>query len=276
MDTSSALKKCGYFKITLCMPLIWAPLACVCLGLQVKWNQFSSNNYHHTSCILNGLHAGKWPDLMTSKPDSVSTLRYHWTDHTGTPLEPQVHWDATGTALDDASAQWSPSGDPMLICIIGTHWKTTGDTSTLGCHWSHTGWCQYPVVSQWRSSFNLHNWNTMEHHWKATGKPLEDHWKRTEPPTILSPVAFQCSLGSEFQAHWIATGLPLDYHWLRVRVGLLNLVYEKHELESKHAFHRGCINSLSNYENKHFVLTWIKNDELMLQHATTTELWWHA
>ena len=130
----------------------------VYLGLQVKWNQFSSNNSHHTSCIHKGSHAGKWPDLMTSKPDSVSTLGYHWTDHTRRPLEPQVHWDATGTTLADATTQWCPSGDPVLICIIGTHWK-------------------------------------------ATGRPLATK--------ILSPVAFQCTLGSKFQAHWIATGRPL-------------------------------------------------------------------
>ena len=146
----------------------------VYLGLQVEWNQFSSNNSHHSSCIQKGFHAGKWPDLMTSKPDSVSTLGYHWTDHAGRPLEPQVHWDATGTTLADASTQWCPSGDPVLICIIGTHENTTG-------------------------------------------KPLETHWL----PTIISPVAFQCTLGSKrFQAHWIATGLPLNYHWLRVRVNL--------------------------------------------------------
>ena len=63
----------------------------VYLGLQVKWNQLSSNNSHHISCIHKGSHVGKWPHLMTSKPDSVSTLGYHWTDHTGRPLEPQVH-----------------------------------------------------------------------------------------------------------------------------------------------------------------------------------------
>ena len=150
---------------------------------------------------------------MTSKPDSVSTLGYHWTDRTGRPLEPQVHWDATGTTLAEASTQWCSSGDPVLICIIGTHWKTTGATSTVGCHWNHTGWCLHPVVSQWRSSVNLHNWNTLEDHWKATGRPLEDHWKHPG----ISPVAFQCTLGSKFQAHWIATGLPLEDHWLRVR-----------------------------------------------------------
>ena len=150
---------------------------------------------------------------MTSKPDSVSTLGYHRTDRTERPLEPQLHWDATGTTLADASTQWCSSGDPVLICIIGTHWKTTGATSTLGCHWNHTGWCLHPVVSQWQSSVHLHNWNTLEDHWKSTGRPLEDHWKHTG----ISPVAFQCTLGSKFQAHWIATGLPLEDHWLRVR-----------------------------------------------------------
>ena len=147
-------------------------------------------------------------DLTQWPPNQILSVH-----RTGRPLEPQVHWDATGTTLADASTQWCSSGDPVLICIIGTHWKTTGATSTLGCHWNHTGGCLHPVVFQWRSSVNLHNWNTLEDHWKATGKPLEDHWKHTG----ISPVAFQCTLGPKFQAHWIATGLPLEDHWLRVR-----------------------------------------------------------
>ena len=73
-----------------------------------------------------------------------------------------VYWDVTGTPLVGAS----PSGNPMLICIIGTHWNITGR-----------------------------------------------HWL----PTDLSPMAFQCTLGSKLRAHWIASGLPLNYHWLRVR-----------------------------------------------------------
>ena len=138
LDTSSALNTWEYFNITLCMPLNWASLYFfVYLGLQIKWNQSSSNNFKNTGCIHKGSHAGKWPDLITSKPDSVSTLGYHWTDHTGRPLEPQVHWDATGTTLADAGTQWCPNGDPVLICIIGTHWKTTG--KSLKYHLKHTG-----------------------------------------------------------------------------------------------------------------------------------------
>ena len=75
-------------------------------------------------------------------------------------------------------------------------------------HWNHTGWFYHPVVFQWQSSAHLHNWNTLEDHWKTTRRPLEVHWQ----PTIPSPVAFQCTLGSKFQSHWIATVLPLHYH----------------------------------------------------------------
>ena len=159
MDVSSALNTCEYFNITLCMPL-------------VKWNQFSSNNSHHTSCIHKGLHAGKWPDQMTSKLDSASTLGYNWTDHTGRPLEPQVHWDATGTTLADASTQWCSSGDPVLICIIGTlnhHSKATG--RPLESHWKHTG-C-HKFIRQWHSSVH---WGLSYRH---TGLPQGCHWNTT-------------------------------------------------------------------------------------------------
>ena len=125
----------------------------VYLGLQVKWNQFNSNNSHHTSCIHKGSHAGKWPGLMTSKPDSVSTLGYHWTDHTVRPLAPQAHWDATGTTLADAT----------------THWKATG--RPLEAHWKHTGYQQFFL--QWHSSVH---WGLSSRH---TGLPLDCHWKTT-------------------------------------------------------------------------------------------------
>ena len=116
----------------------------VYLGLQFKWNQISSNNSHHTSCIYKGLHA-----------DSVSTLGYHWTNY-------------TGTTLADASTQWCPGGNPVLICIIWTHWKTTGNT--LETHWLPT--ILTPVASQFtlRSKFQAH--------WIATGSPPNYHWLR--------------------------------------------------------------------------------------------------
>ena len=143
----------------------------VYLRLQVTWNQLSSNNSHRTSCIHKGSHAGKWPDLMTSKPDSVSTLGYHWTDHTGRPLEPQVHWDATGTTLADSSTQWCSSGDPVLICMIGTHWETTGATSTLDA----TGTTLADASTQWYPNGNPVLICIIGTHWKTTGKPLEAH-----------------------------------------------------------------------------------------------------
>ena len=163
MDSSYALNTCEYFNNILDMPLIWAPLYFfVYLGLQVKWNRFSSNNSHHTSCIHKWSHAGNWPDPMTSKPDSVSTLGYHWTDHTGRPLEPQVHRDATGTTLADASTQWCSSGDPALICIIGTHWKTT--RKPLEDHWKHIGYQQF-----FSSGIPVYTGLPLDCHWKTTG-----------------------------------------------------------------------------------------------------------
>ena len=144
-------------------------------------------------------------------------LQTRFGQYTGIPLD-RPHWKTTGATstlgchwnhMADASTQWCSSGDPVLICIIGTHWKTTGATSTLGCHWNHTGRCQHPVVSQWRSSVNLHNWNTLEDHWKATGRPLEDHWKHTGYQHFF--------LQWHSSVHWGLssrhTGLPLDCHW---------------------------------------------------------------
>ena len=107
---------------------------------------------------------------MTSKPDAVSALGYHWTDRTGRPLEPQVHWDATGTTLTDASTQWCSSGDPVLICIIGTHWKTTG--KPLEDHWETTG--STLAFLQWHSSVH---WGLS---YRNTGLPLDDHWLRVK------------------------------------------------------------------------------------------------
>ena len=141
----------------------------VYLGLQVKWNQFSSNNSHNTICKHKAMHAEKWPDLMTSKPDSDSTLGYHWTEHTGRPLEPQVHWEATGTTLTDARTQWCPSGDPLLICIIETHRNTTG--RPLEDHWKRTGYQR--LFLQWHSSVH---WGLYSKH---TGLPLDYHWIAT-------------------------------------------------------------------------------------------------
>ena len=192
---------------------VWAStLLCACLwyehhysfcvfGLQVKWNQFSSNNSHHTSCMHKGYHAGKWPDLMTSKPDYFSTLGYHWTDHTGRPLEPQVHWDATGTTLADASTQWCSSGDPVLICIIGTH---CGRPLEPQVYWDATGTTLADASTQWCPSGEPVLICIIGTHWNTTGKPLKDHWL---PKLFLQwHSSVHCGL---IPRH---TGLPLADH----------------------------------------------------------------
>ena len=196
MDASSALNICEYLNTTTMHAFDLSTIIIfVYLGLQVKWNPFSSNNSHHTGCIHKGSHPGKWPDLMTSKPDSSSTLGYQWTYHTGRPLEPQVHWDATGTTLADASTQWCPSGDPVLICINGTHWKNTG--KPLEDHWKHTGHHQFFL--QWNSSVH---WGLSSRH---TGLPLEDHWLRVGV-SIPCPALVISFVQETLQIHILAQG----------------------------------------------------------------------
>ena len=60
------------------------------------------------------------------------------------------------------------------------------------------------MVSQWRSSVNLHNWNT--------GRPLEAHWKHTGHQQLL--IHWHSSVHSGLTSRH--TGSPLGYHWLRV------------------------------------------------------------
>ena len=109
----------------------------VYLGLQYKWNQHSSNNSRHNSCLHNWQHAGKWPDLMISKPDALITLGYHWTHY-------------TGTTLADVIALWFSRGNPALISIIGTHWKTTGAMCQV--HRDATGTTLADARTQWYHS----------------------------------------------------------------------------------------------------------------------------
>ena len=155
------------------------------VSLQVKWNQFSSNNSFHTSCIHKGLHAGKWPGLMTCKLDSVSTLEYNCADHTGRPLEPQVHWDATGTTLPDASTQWCSIGDPVLICIIVPFHKSQ---CAMRC------WDPMSKIQNTSSQRSLATWLTV------AANEQNDDW-----PASVSIVSVQPVIGwlrDEVARHW--------------------------------------------------------------------------
>ena len=93
----------------------------------------------------------------------MNTLEDHCShNYTGMPLE-SLAYDST---------QWCPSGDPVLICIIGTfehHWKATG--RPLEAHWKHTGYQQ--LLLQWHSSVH---WGLISRH---TGLPLDCHWITT-------------------------------------------------------------------------------------------------
>ena len=174
------------------------------LGLQVNWNQFSKQLSPYQ--LYKGLHAGKWPDLMTSKPGSESILGYHWTDHTGRPLEPQVHWDATGTILADASTQWCSSGDPVLIYIL----EHTGRPLEPQVHWGGTGTTLADASTQWCPSGDPVLICIIGTHWNTTGRPLEAHWKHTGYQQLFLQwhSSVHWGLGSKH------SGLPLECHWI--------------------------------------------------------------
>ena len=75
-------------------------------------------------------------------------------------------------------------------------------------NWNHNGWCYHPVVFQWQSSVDLHNWNTLEDHWshKYTGMPLEPHWLMLAPSVNLHN-------RNTLNHHWKTTRRPLEAHW---------------------------------------------------------------
>ena len=109
-----------------------------------------------------------------------------------------------GIAVQMKSAYLKQLSSYQLYTLGVACWEVTwpNDIQTRLCqyigipldrlHWKHNGWCYHPVVSQWQSNVNLHNWNTLGDHWshKYTGMPLEPHWLMLAPNSV--PVAMQC------------------------------------------------------------------------------------
>ena len=143
-------------------------------------------------CINNRIPFKTNSDDLTSSgnPVIICIVGIHWK----TVGMLRCHWrDYIGTTLTGAATQWSFSGNPEVICTTGSHWKNTGTTSRMGCHWNHASLCYHLVVSKWQFNDDLHNHNTQKH----SGCPLETDWWRK----IISPVAFQCTQVTNFQAH---------------------------------------------------------------------------
>ena len=61
------------------------------------------------------------------------------------------------------------------------------------------------MVFQWRSSVNLHNWNTLEDHWS--------HTHTLSQCTLAGPVY----TGMSLECHWL-TQCTLEYHWATQRI----------------------------------------------------------
>ena len=102
-------------------------------------------------------------------------------------------------------------------------------TLFCACLWDehHYSFCVFGVASQMKSVLVQ---TTLPHQLYTLGVAC---WEVTWPNDLqtrfcqyigISPVAFQCTLGSKVQAHWIATGLPPEDHWFRVRVECFEFV----------------------------------------------------
>ena len=111
--------------------------------------------------------------LMLSPSDLPVAIKclFAWSQHTGRPPEPHLHWDATGTTLADVITQWSSSGNPVLICIIGTHRRRLED------HWEHTE-NTLATNNSFSSGIPVYTGSKFQAHWIATGLPLNYHWLR--------------------------------------------------------------------------------------------------
>ena len=135
-------------------------LLCACLRYE----------HHYIFCVFGVAHWDTIGQTIGSTGWCYRPVVVQWQPsvnlHNCSTLELQVHWDATGTTLADASIQWYPSGNPVLTCTIGTHRKTNG--RSLEAHWKHTGYQQ--SFLQWH--FTVH-WGQSSRH---NGLPLDCHW----------------------------------------------------------------------------------------------------
>ena len=91
---------------------------------------------------------------MTSKPDALSTLADHWIDH-------------TKTTLADAIAQWSSSGNPVLIGTIEHTGRPREPQVHWDAYWKHTGYQQFLLgISVYTGVYIP---GTLDCHWITTG-----------------------------------------------------------------------------------------------------------
>ena len=145
----------------------------VYLELQVKWSQFNSVVYIRGCMLGSGLTW--WPQNQI--------LSVHWNTPGKTTLEPEVHWDATWATLADASTQCCPSDDPVIICIIGTHWDAT--EKKRDDHWNALATNNYSPVA-----FKCILWSKFQASWTATVLPMTYHGFRVRVVII----SCQCQL----------------------------------------------------------------------------------
>ena len=115
-----------------CIWLFWSLYFLCCINLNI----YEIVNY---KIVCNT--SSDYLNFSSVNPVLICIIRTHWKP-AGTK---RCHWtDYTGTTLADVPTQRSFRDNSGPICIIWTRCKTTGTTSTLGCHWKHSGWCNLP------------------------------------------------------------------------------------------------------------------------------------
>ena len=82
---------------------------------------------------------------LTLLPSPIVNSKVYDDFMTHSKIKWHIYGIIIGTTLADVSTWWCPSDNPVLICIIGTHCKTTG--STLETHWLPT--IRSPVAFQY-------------------------------------------------------------------------------------------------------------------------------
>ena len=139
-----------------------------------------------------------WSHINTLQDDvitlTLSQCTLHGPVYTGMPLADSVY---TGIPLDDPANIAGHTGTVACWEVTWPNDLQTRRSQYTGIpldrlHWNHTGWCYRPVVFQWQSSVNLHNWNILEDQWsrKYTRMLLEPHWLMLAASGI--PVVIQC------------------------------------------------------------------------------------
>ena len=160
-------------------------IATFCMENGIIRVQYRYCIYPAVACINQSGKTVRWPSWSSNG----AANNVIWTD--AASLSATDYLMTKCMSQKCASNKLCPSGNAVLICIIGIHWKT---------HWKHTGYQQF--LLQWHSSVH---W--VQTHWIATELPLNYHWLRVRG-TYLVPRGY----GWNFNKQRLSYRDPSEIH----------------------------------------------------------------